>query len=67
MKFLNEAVWDRFVRVVLGVALLALFLTNVVSGALGIVFVVLGAIFLLTGIVGFCPLYALLRIRTNKS
>jgi len=67
MKFMNEASWDRIVRVVAGVILLALSLGNVVSGVLSILFIIFGVILLLTGIVGFCPLYALLKIRTNKS
>lgn len=62
----NESKLDRIIRVVLGVVLLALYLTNVVTGTLGIIFVILAAIALITGLVGFCPLYVLLKIRTNK-
>jgi hypothetical protein len=64
---LNEANWDRIVRVVLGIVLLYLGLGGVVAGALGVVVDVLGAILLITGVVGFCPLYALLKISTKKS
>jgi hypothetical protein len=63
----NESGLDRIVRVILGIALLALYFTNVVAGGLGIVFIVLGAVALLTGVVGFCPLYSLLKISTNKA
>jgi hypothetical protein len=63
----NESNLDRIIRVVLGIVLLVLYFTNVVSGTMGIIFIILGAIALLTGIVGFCPLYALLKIRTNRS
>jgi hypothetical protein len=63
----NESGLDRIVRVVLGIVLLALYFTNVVAGGLGILFIVLGAIALLTGVVGFCPLYSLLKISTNKA
>lgn len=62
----NESALDRVIRVALGVVLLALYFLHVVSGTLGIVFVVLAAIALITGIIGFCPLYALLKINTNK-
>jgi len=62
----NESKLDRIIRVVFGVVLLALYFTNVVTGTLGIVFVVLAAVAIITGLVGFCPLYALLKIRTNK-
>lgn len=63
----NESGLDRVIRVVAGIALLVLFFTNVISGTLGIVLLIIGALLLITGIVGFCPLYALLKIRTNKS
>lgn len=62
----NESGLDRMIRVILGVALLALYLSGVVSGTLGVVFIIVGAIALITGIVGFCPLYAILKIKTNK-
>lgn len=61
----NESTLDRIIRVVLGIVLLVLYLTGVVTGTLGIVLVVLGALSLITGAVGFCPLYAVLKIHTN--
>lgn len=63
----NEASWDRIVRVLLGIVLLYLGLGGVVIGALGVVLDVFGAIFLLTGLVGFCPLYTLFKFSTKKS
>jgi len=63
----NESSLDRIIRVILGIALLVLYFTNTVTGGLGIVFIVLGAVALVTGVVGFCPLYALLKISTNKA
>ncbi len=64
---LNEAGWDRVVRVVLGLALLALGFTGVIPGTLGIVVGVIGLIPLLTGIVGWCPLYSIVKFATKKS
>ena len=63
----NESGLDRIIRIVVGIVLFVLYFNGVVSGTLGIVSLVVGAILLLTGLVGFCPLYALLKIRTNKS
>jgi hypothetical protein len=63
----NESGVDRIIRVVLGIALLALSFGGVVSGGWGIVLLIVGAIALLTGVVGFCPLYAVLKFRTNKA
>lgn len=63
----NESGLDRVIRVLAGLVLLYLGLGGVVAGTLGVVLVVLGGVFLLTGLVGFCPLYALFKIRTNKA
>jgi len=63
----NEANWDRIARIVLGAVLLWLGLGSVVTGALGIVADILGAILVLTGAVGICPLYMLLKFSTKKS
>lgn len=64
---LNESGVDRIIRVVLGVVLLVLGWGGIVGGTLGLVFKILGFIPLLTGIVGFCPLYALFKLSTKKS
>jgi hypothetical protein len=63
----NESNLDRIIRVIVGLVLGALFFTGAVTGVLGIIFIVLGAVALLTGVIGFCPLYALLKIKTNKA
>ena len=62
----NEGTFDRIVRAVAGVALLALAIF-VVQGGWGIALGVVGAVLLLTGAIGFCPLYALLGIRTCRT
>ncbi len=67
MSFINEAGWDRVLRVILGVVLLWLGFGGVVAGTLALVFEILGFILLITGLVGWCPLYSLLRIRTKKA
>ena len=58
---LNEGKVDRVARVVLGVALLALVFVGPKTwiGWLGLVPLV-------TGLVGFCPLYRLLGLRTTS-
>ena len=62
----NEASWDRIVRVVLGAVLLFLGFGSAISGALGVIVGIVGGVLVVTGLVGFCPLYSVLRIRTNK-
>ena len=63
----NESNLDRILRALAGIILLALYFTSAVTGGLGIVLLVIGAVLLLTAAVGFCPLYALLKIRTKKA
>lgn len=55
---------DKIIRILLAVVLAILYFTNTVTGTLGIVLVVIGAILLLTSLVNFCPLYAILGINT---
>lgn len=66
MSYINEANWDRIVRVLLGIAMLYLGWAGVVAGGWGLFFKVVGFIPLITGIVGWCPIYALAKIRTKK-
>jgi hypothetical protein len=67
MEFqINEAPIDRVIRIVLGIALAAVALGGAVSSPLLYVVWVVAAIVLGTGIVGFCPLYALLRASTKS-
>lgn len=63
----NESGLDRIIRVVLGIALIVLGFAGYVTGTLGLIFKIVGPIALLTGLIGFCPLYALLKIKTNKA
>ncbi|MCX6793387.1 MAG: DUF2892 domain-containing protein [Candidatus Falkowbacteria bacterium] len=61
-KFQNEGKLDRTVRIILGFVLLLV--SVFVSGVLQIVFYVLGAVVLITGIIGFCGVYKILGINT---
>jgi len=49
---------DRITRFLLAILIGALYFTNVLSGTLGIVLMVVAVIFLLTSFVSFCPIYA---------
>lgn len=55
---------DRLIRVILAVVFAALYFSGTVTGLPGTILVVLGAVFLLTAAVGFCPLYAPFGIST---
>jgi len=64
---LNESPADRIVRIVLGIILAALAITGVATGALAAVAWIVAAIALVTGVVGFCPLYAIFRVSTKAT
>jgi hypothetical protein len=48
---------DRIIRVIAAIVFAVLYFTGTVTGTLGIVLLVLGAVFVLTSVVSFCPLY----------
>lgn len=55
---------DRLIRTVVAIALIALIVTGHVSGAIAIIAALVAAVFLLTSVVGFCPLYRLIGVST---
>lgn len=63
----NMSNTDRIIRVVLSAIFAYLYFGGMVGGTLGVVLVVLAGVFLLTSILGFCPLYVLFKTSTNKS
>lgn len=58
----NEGGLDRSLRILVGLVLIALAFTGTV-GAWGY----LGAVPLITGLIGWCPAYTLIGIKTCKS
>lgn len=55
---------DMIVRILVAVLIAVLFFTNVLSGILAIILGVFAVIMLITGLVGFCPLYTICGIGT---
>jgi len=62
----NMSSLDRIIRVVVAAVFAYLDFGGIVTGVLGIVLLVLGAVFVLTSIVSFCPLYAMFKFSTLK-
>lgn len=61
----NEGTTDRVVRVVVGAAALAASFAVGISTGGGIALAAVGAIALITGVTGFCPLYRMLGLSTR--
>ena len=64
---INEGPIDRAIRIVLGIALLAAGAAGLVTAPIAYVTTLVGVIALVTGVVGFCPLYAILRLSTASA
>lgn len=61
----NLGIIDRILRVVIGLVTYALFLTGLTSGALGLVTLIVGTVFILTSFVSICPLYKIIGLKSN--
>jgi len=57
---------DRIIRVFLAAVFAYLYFSGTVTGAFGVILLVLGAVFLLTSTISFCPLYLPFKISTYK-
>ncbi len=62
---MNEANVERIGRLAVGVVLLILGFTAL-NGILAVIAVIAGLILTVTGAVGWCPIYSLLKIGTRK-
>ena len=62
----NMGTLDKVVRILVAVVIAALYFTNQISGVLAIVLLILSGVFILTSIIGVCPLYLPLGISTRK-
>lgn len=60
----NVGAVDRSIRFILGIILIALGLTHVLSGGLATAAYIVGGIALVTGVFRYCPAWSLLGINT---
>ena len=57
---------DKTIRIILAILFSILYFTNTISGTAGIILLILGGVFLFTGLINFCPLYLPFGINTCK-
>jgi fatty acid desaturase len=55
---------DRIIRFTIAAVIAILYFTNILTGTLGIVLLVIAGVFVLTSLVSFCPLYTLIGLNT---
>ena len=58
---------DRIIRLIVAAIAVVLYFTGTLTGTLGIVALVVAAIFTLTRVISFCPLYAIVGMSTCKT
>ena len=58
---------DRIVRIVFALTMAIFYFSNIITGVLGIVLLIVAGVFVLTSLVSFCPLYTLIGFNTCKS
>lgn len=62
----NMGTADRIIRVIIAALFAYLYFGGIVTGALGIILLVLAVVFLATSVIAFCPLYLPFKISTRK-
>ena len=62
----NVGTIDTVVRILIALIVIGLYFMNVITGTPAIVLLVVAGVFLITGLLKFCPLYMILGINTSK-
>lgn len=57
---------DRVIRGIIAVVAIALYATGTVTGTWGVILIIAAAVFLVTSMVSFCPLYLPLGLNTIR-
>ena len=55
---------DRIIRIIIAIVIGILYFTNVITGTLATILLIVGAVFLITGLVSVCPAYLPLGLST---
>ena len=60
----NMGTIDKVVRVTIAAIIAILYFTNVITGTLGIVLLILAGVLVLTSLISFCPIYRIFGLST---
>lgn len=60
----NMGSLDKVIRIILALVIGVLYFTNIISGTLAIILLVLSAVFVITSLINFCPLYSIIGLNT---
>lgn len=62
----NMGLADKIIRMLVAAVIIVLYFTNIISGMLAIMLLIIAGIFILTSFIGFCPLYFPFGFSTRK-
>ena len=60
----NMGTIDKIIRILLAIVVIVLYLNGCITGVAAIILGVLAFVFIVTSLIGFCPLYVPLKIST---
>lgn len=60
----NMGIIDRVIRIVLAIVVAILYINGSITGTAAIILGILALVFILTSLIGFCPLYVPFKIST---
>ena len=63
----NIGLADKIIRILVAAVIAILFFTNVITGILAIILLIVAGIFILTSLISFCPLYWPFGIFTTEN
>lgn len=63
----NMGSTDKIIRIIIAIIIAVLYFTHVISGTWAIALLILAAVFILTSVIGYCPLYSIFGLKTCKS
>jgi hypothetical protein len=62
----NMGTVDKVIRILVAIVFAILYFTKVIPGTWGIIMMIIAAIFVITSLISFCPLYVPLGLSTCK-
>lgn len=62
----NMGSFDRTLRILIAIVLAILMLLGQIKGIAAIILGIVAVVFVITGAIGFCPIYPLFKINTAK-
>jgi hypothetical protein len=63
----NLGTFDKILRISFSIIVALLYFTNQIEGTIALVLGLLSTIFLLTSLIGYCPIYGVCHISTRKN